>query len=173
MLEFCSGFCQITDVREPDRIFCHCANVSSYDYFKFMQVSSTCFKLSLLRRARYLSCKMARVDISHVNKALHNSTVVTTCTDTRTKFFKLNLSHNIFRACERLNYKYVNRLKRTGKLLTAQMLPGLYLCVSTKFQLDLNGIYRKRCSRIISSVIKPTQKTNPKFILSPNSNISV
>ena len=28
------------------------------------------------------------------------------------------------------------------------MLPGLYLCVSTKFQLDLNGINRKRCSRI-------------------------
>ena len=42
-----------------------------------------------------------------------------------------------------LSYKYVNRLKRTGKLLTAQMLPGLYLCVSTKFQLDLNGIDRK------------------------------
>ena len=99
---------------------------------------------------------MARVDISQVNKALHNSTVVTTYTDTRTKFFKLNLSHNIFRACERLNYEYVNRLKCTGKLLRAQMLPGLYLRVSTKFQLDLNGIYRKRCSRIISSVIKPT-----------------
>ena len=26
------------------------------------------------------------------------------------------------------------------KFLTAQMLPGLYLCLSTMFQLDLNGI---------------------------------
>ena len=109
---------------------------------------------------------MARVDISDVNKALQ---LVTTCTDT----LKLTLSKNIFRACERLNYKYVNRLKRTGKLLTAQMLPGLYLCVSTKFQLDLTSINRKRCSRTISSVIKPAQKTTPKFILLPNSNISV
>ena len=41
---------------------------------------------------------------------------------------KLTLFQNIFRACNRLNYKYVNSLKRTGKLLTAQMLPGLY-CV--------------------------------------------
>ena len=73
----------------------------------------------------------------------------------RIKFFKLTLSQNIFRACERLNYKYVNRLKRTGLLLTTQMLPGLYLCVFTKFELDLNGIDRKRCSRIISSVKKP------------------
>ena len=42
----------------------------------------------------------------------------------RIKFFKLTLSQNIVRACERLNCKYVNSLKRTGKLLKAQMLPG-------------------------------------------------
>ena len=73
----------------------------------------------------------------------------------RTKFFKLTISQNISQAWKRLNYKYVNRLKRTGKLLTAQMLGGLYLCVSMKVQLDLNGIDRKRCSGSISSVIKP------------------
>ena len=75
---------------------------------------------------------------------------------------------DIYRAYERLNYKYVNRLKCAGKLLTAKKLPGLYLCFSTKFQLNLNGIDRKRCSRIISSVIKPAKKTTPKFILLPN-----
>ena len=43
-------------------------------------------------------------------------------------------------ACKRYNYKYINRLKLTGKFLPIQMLPGLYLCLSTMFQLDLNGI---------------------------------
>ena len=37
---------------------------------------------------------------------------------------KFTLSQNIFRACKRLNYKYVNRLKRTGKLLKAQSYLG-------------------------------------------------
>ena len=96
-----------------------------------MKVSSTCFKLSLLKRARYLSCKMARVEISDVNKTL------------QLKQPAMIPSSLLFRAYKRLNYKYANRLKRTGKLLTAQMLPGLYLCVSTKLQLDLNGIDRK------------------------------
>ena len=70
------------------------------------------------------------------------------------------------------DYKCINRLKRTGKLILTspnrQMLPGV--CLPTKFQLDLTGIFTEkgRC-RIASPAIKPPSKTTPK----PNSNNSV
>ena len=47
------------------------------------------------------------------------------------------------------NYKYINiltdRLKRTGKFLTAQnSVTCIYLCLSRKLQLDLTGILAEK-----------------------------
>ena len=42
--------------------------------------------------------------------------------------------------------------------------------VSARFERHID---RDRCSRIISSAMKPAQKTNPKFILLPNLSISL
>ena len=109
---------------------------------KFMYVSLTYLKLKLASASEILIMQDGPRRYIRRERSI---TVVTTA-----YFISEYIS-----CVKRLNYKYINRLKRTGKLLTAQMLPGLYLCVSTKFQLDLNGIDRKRCSRIISSAIKP------------------
>ena len=53
-------------------------------------------------------------------------------------------------------------LRPFERLFTAKMLPGLYLCVSTKFQLDLNGIDRK---------VKQNHQLSDKTRLKNNSKV--
>jgi len=49
------------------------------------------------------------------------------------------------------------------KFLAAQMLL-LFICLSTKLQLNLTSIVTKKCGSIASSAIKPTSKTTPNCV---------
>ena len=61
--------CSIIDVREPDRIFCHCANFSSHDLSSCRSVQHV-LNLACFSEQDTYHAKMARVDIQDVNKAL-------------------------------------------------------------------------------------------------------
>ena len=53
------------------------------------------------------------------------------------KFCKRTLSQHVFHAGEKKNCESINRPKLTVKIpQLAQILPGVYMCLSTKFQLD-------------------------------------
>ena len=83
------------------------------------------------------------------------------------------------------NCESINRPKLTVKIpQLAKILPGVYMCRSTKFQLDQFDRYyiswpvdvanfEKGKNRITSSSVKPSSKTTPNFTSSPKSNKSV